>query len=57
MRFERKYAGIKVHMDWYRNDRGDHVLAVEDDASRYVFDMIETDRSSAAARVELLDSV
>ena len=44
-------------MDWYRNDRGDQVLAVEDDASRYVFDMLETDRSSAAASVELLDSV
>mgnify|MGYP006289570065 CR=1 FL=1 len=57
VRFERKYAGVTVHMDWYTNNRGDHVLAVEDDASRYVFDMIETDRSSAAASVELLDSV
>lgn len=57
VRFERKYAGVTVHLDWYRNDRGDHVLAVEDDASRYVFDLIETDRSSAAASVELLDRV
>ena len=57
VRFERKYAGVTVHMDWYQNDRGDQVLAVEDDASRRVFDMIETDSSSAAASVELLDSV
>ncbi len=57
VRFERKYAGVTVHMDWYRNNRDDHVLAVEDDASRYVFDLIETDSSSAAAIVELLDSV
>lgn len=57
VRFERKYAGVTVHMDWYRNEQGDHVLAVEDDASRYVFDLIETDRSSAAASVELLDHV
>ncbi len=33
------------------------MLAVEDDASRYIFDLIETDSSSAAASVELLDSV
>jgi len=32
-------------------------LAVEDDASRRVFDMIETDASSASRSVELLDSV
>jgi len=57
VRFERAYAGVTVHMDWYQNDRGDHVLAVEDDASRFVFDMIETDASSAAASVALLDSV
>jgi len=57
VRFEREYAGVTVHMDWYRNDRGDHVRAVEDDASRYVFDMIETDAQSAAGSVELLDSV
>lgn len=57
IRFERKYAGVTVHLDWYRNDRGDHVLAVENDASQFVFDIIETDRSSVAASVELLDSV
>jgi putative transposase len=57
LRFERKYAGVTVHMDWYQNDRGEQVLAVEDDASRRVFDMIETDSSSAEASVELLDSV
>jgi len=33
------------------------VVAVEDDASRRVFDMIETDGSSASRSVELLDSV
>jgi len=44
-------------MDWDRSDRGDHGLAVEDDASWFVFDMIETDAQSAARSVELLDSV
>jgi transposase InsO family protein len=44
-------------MDWYHNDRGQQVLGVEDDASRRVFDMTETDTSSAVASVELLDSV
>jgi len=57
VRFERDYAGVTVHMDWYQNDRGDDVLGVEDDASRFVFDMIETDGSSAAKSVDLLDSV
>jgi putative transposase len=57
VRFERDYAGVTVHMDWYQNERGDHVLGVEDDASRFVFDMIETDSSSAAVSVDLLDSV
>lgn len=57
VRFERDYAGVTVHMDWYQNDRDDHVLGVEDDASRFVFDMLETNRSSAAASVDLLDSV
>jgi len=33
------------------------VVAVEDDASRRVFDMIETDGSSASQSVELLDNV
>jgi len=55
VRFEREYAGVTVHMDWYENDRGDQVLGVEDDASRFVFEMIEIDASSAAASVELLD--
>jgi len=57
VRFERDYAGVTVHIDWYQNDRGDHVLGVEDDASRFVFDMLETDASSATASVDLLDSV
>ena len=41
-------------MTWDRNDRGDQVLVVEDDASRYTFDLIETDRSSAAASVVMI---
>jgi len=57
VRFEREYAGVTVHMDWYHNDREQQVLGVEDDASRRVFDMIETDASSAEQSVELLDSV
>jgi len=57
IRFEREYAGVTVHMDWYCNERGQQVLAAEDDASRRVFDMIETDGSSASRGVELLDSV
>jgi putative transposase len=57
VRFEREYAGVTVHMDWYHNEQGQQVLAVEDDASRRVFDMIETDGSSASQSVELLDSV
>jgi len=44
-------------MDWYCNERGQQVLAVEDDASRRVFDMIETDATSAETSVELLDNV
>lgn len=55
VRFEREYAGVTVHIDWYQNDRGDHVLGVEDEERGVVFDMIETDASSAAASVELLD--
>lgn len=34
--------------------RGDHVLAILDEAFRYVFDLIGTDSSSAAASVELI---
>ena len=48
---------MTVHMDWYRNNRDDHVLAVEDNASHYVFDPVETDSSSAAVSFELLNSV
>jgi putative transposase len=46
VRFERENAAVTVHMDWYQNDRGQQVLAVEDDASRRVFGIIETDSSS-----------
>jgi len=44
-------------MDWYTNTEEQQVLAVEDDGSRRVFDMIETEASSASQSVELLDSV
>ena len=57
VRFEREYAGVTVHMDWYTNEQGQQVLGVEDDASRRVFDMVETDSSSASQSVDLLDSV
>jgi transposase len=57
VRFEREHAAVTVHMDWYHNDRGQQVLTVEDDASQRVFDMIETDSSSASQAVELLASV
>ena len=57
MRFEREYTDVTVHMDWYSNEEDHQVLAVEDDASRRVFDMIERDSSSATQSVELLDSV
>jgi Integrase core domain. len=57
VRFEREYAGVTVHMDWYCNERGQQVLAVEDDAFRHVFDVIETETGSAESSVELLDSV
>jgi len=57
VRFEREYAGVTIHMDWYTNEQGQQVLAVEDDASRRVFDMIETDATSASQSVQLLDSV
>jgi transposase len=57
VRFERQYAGVTAHMDWYTNEQGQQVLAVEDDASRRVFEMIETDVSSASQSVALLDRV
>jgi putative transposase len=57
VRFEREHAAVTVHMDWYQNDRGQQVLAVEDDASRRVLDMIETGSSSASQAVEFLESV
>jgi len=57
VRFERQYAGVTAHMDWYTNTQGQQVLTVEDDASRRVFEMIETDASSASQSVELLNRV
>jgi len=54
VRFEHEYSGVSVHMDWYYNDRGQWCVAVEDDALRRVFDMVETDASSASQAVEFL---
>ena len=45
VRFEREYSLVTVHLDWYQNDREDRVLAVEDDTSRKVLEVI-TDHGS-----------
>lgn len=43
-------------MDWYHKDHDQWCLAIEDDASRYVFDTIETNSRSAARSVDLLET-
>ncbi len=55
--WEQDFSLVTVHMDWYRNSREQWVLGVEDDASRKVLGMIETDARSAQQSVELLDEV
>jgi transposase InsO family protein len=57
VRFERDYSLITVHLDWYQNGRDDWCLAVEDDASRKILEMIEEEGRSGAATVRLLDTV
>ena len=57
VRWEREYSLVTVHMDWFHNSREQWCLAVQDDASRLILDMIETDRRSTDRSVELLDSV
>lgn len=57
VRWEREHSLVTVHLDWYQNNRGDWVLAVEDDASRNILGMIEEASRSAARIVELLDDV
>ena len=57
VRWERDFSLVTVHLDWYRNSREQWVLGVEDDASRKVLGMIETDARSAERSVELLDEV
>ena len=57
IRFEREYAGVTIHMNWYHNDRGHWMLAFEDVPGGVVFDMIETDSNSASHSVDLPDSV
>ncbi|MFB6215890.1 MAG: integrase core domain-containing protein [Candidatus Aenigmatarchaeota archaeon] len=46
---------ISVHLDWYCNERDEWYLAVEDDASRMILDMIEVESASAEKSVKLLD--
>ena len=55
VRWERDHSFITVHLDWYQNSRKDWVIAVEDDASRKILGMIETDSRSTAAAIELLE--
>jgi transposase InsO family protein len=57
VRFERDYSLVTAHLDWFHNSREQWVLAIEDDASRFVYDLIETDGASAERTVELLDEV
>lgn len=57
VRFERKFSLVTVHMGWFHNSREDWVLAVEDDATRKVLGMIETDAQTAERSVELLNEV
>jgi hypothetical protein len=55
VRFERDYSLVTAHLDWFYNSREQWVLAVEEDASRFVYALIETDARSAERTVELLD--
>jgi transposase InsO family protein len=57
VRFERDYSLVTAHLDWFHNSREEWVLAIEDDASRFVYDLIETDAASAERTVDLLDEV
>ena len=57
VRFEREHSGVSVPMDRYHNDREQWCVTVEDDTSRRVFDITETDASSVSQAVEPLDSV
>lgn len=44
-------------MHWHRKEHNQQVLAIEADASRFVFYMTETDSQSAARSVELLKGI
>lgn len=57
VRIERKYSLVTVHMDWFHNSCKQWCLAVEDDASRKILGMVETDARSADRRVDLLETV
>lgn len=43
VRFEREYLLLTAHIDLYQNDRGEYRITVEDDVSRIVLEMIETE--------------
>ena len=45
VRFERTYSLVTAHMDWYYNDADQWCLAVQDDASRKILEVI-TDHGS-----------
>lgn len=55
--FARDYSLVTVHMDWYRNNRNERVIAMKDDALRFIFDITETGSQSAASSGELLHDV
>lgn len=57
VRSERDYSLVTAHLRWFHNSRDQWVLAIKDDASRFIFDIIGKDARSAARSVELLDGV
>lgn len=57
VRFERKYAGVTIPPGLVHQRPGRPRARARRRCPRYVFEMIETDSSSAAASVDLLDSV
>ena len=57
VRWEREFSLVTVHLDWFQNSRKQWCLAIEDDASRKILAMTETDARSGEATVQLLDQV
>lgn len=46
-----------VRIDWYQNDHGQWVLAIEDDALPFVFDIVVPDARLAERTVQPLGRV